>query len=38
MLDINVMNFVTVGIISILFAAILKLFTQLTGLSIPFVS
>jgi hypothetical protein len=38
MLDINIVNFITVGIIAVLFQALLKLFSQWTGVAIPFVT
>lgn len=38
MLDINIVNFITVGIIAVLFQALLKLVSQWTGVSIPFVT
>lgn len=37
MLDINIVNFLTVGIISVLFMALLKLFQNWSGIQIPFV-
>jgi hypothetical protein len=36
--DINVFNFITIGIIAALFMAMIRLFTQFTGISVPFIS
>lgn len=35
MLDINAPNFFTVGLFSVLFIALLKLFMMFTGISLP---
>lgn len=37
MLDINIVNFVTVGIIAALFQALLKLFQTWSGITIPLI-